>query len=252
MRKAVLVAATAILAVAMLGSMGCRRVRLTDAQTGRSLGVSTETTRVALGAAEELDATIRMGVGLLKLRAGEPSSTTALDGTFDFAPAEWEPEVTYSVEGTRGVLYVGQPDVGVGPSFGRSENTWTLEVAPGVPTSLSLKLGVGESDVDLRGIDLTDLEVITGVGEATIDLSGERTEDLTARIEAGVGEVTVSVPSDVGVRIIGGEDGLGELDADGFRAERGDLTNAAWSGTGPKIELRVTRGIGTMRIESVD
>ena len=91
-----------------------------------------------------------------------------------------------------------------------------MKIAPDVPTNLSLKLGVGESDVDLRGVDVTALEALTGVGEAKIDLSGERTHDLTARIEAGVGEVTISVPTDVGVRIIGSEDGLGDFTAEGF------------------------------------
>lgn len=249
-----------MLAVVMLGSMGCRRVKLTDTPSGRSLEVSTETTQVALGEAEALDTTIRNGFGVLKLQAGESSSTTALDATFKFAPADWEPEVKYSTDGTRGVLYVGQPDIAVAPEFGKSENTWTMKVAPDVPTNLSVKLGVGESDVDLRGVDVTALEAITGVGEAKIDLSGERTHDLTARIEAGVGEVTISVPTDVGVRIIGSGDGLGDFTAEGFTRDGSsgstpnpdDLVNSAWSGDGPKIELFITYGIGDVTVVSVD
>lgn len=259
MRKSLLVAAL-ILAIAMMGSTGCRRVKLADTPSGKKLAVSTETTTVALGDAEGLDMTVRQGVGVLKLAAGEPSSTTAMDATFAFAPVEWKPEVTYSVEETRGVLYVGQTDIGVGPEFGKSENTWEMKVSPDVPVKLSLKLGVGEADVDLRGVDVTGLEAITGVGEATFDLSGERTRDLTARIEAGVGEVTIRVPSDVGVRIVGAQDGLGDFSADGFERDDSagatpdgnDLVNDAFAGDGPKIELFITRGIGEVTVVSVD
>ncbi len=260
MRKSVVIAVALLLAVAVLGSTGCRRVKLTETPSGKRLEVSTETTAVALGEAEGLDVTVRQGVGVLKLAAGEPSSTTAMDATFSYAPAEWKPEVTYSVEETRGVLYVGQPEIGVGPNFGTTENEWTIKVAPGMPAKLSLKLGVGESDVDLRGVDVTGLEAITGVGEATFDLSGERTHDLTARIQAGVGELTVRVPSDVGVRIIGAQDGLGDFTAHNFERDDSagatpdgnDLVNAAYSADGPKIELFLTRGIGDVRVVSVD
>jgi hypothetical protein len=260
MRKSLLVATALILAVATLGSMGCRRVKLTETPAGRSVNASTETTQVALGGAEALDTIIRMGVGELKLTAGEPSSTVALVGTFDYAPAEWKPEVKYSVDGTEGALYVSQPDPVEIPGLGTTRNTWTVKIAPDVPTNLSLKLGVGESDVNLRGVDLTKLEALTGVGEAKIDLSGERTRDLTARIEAGVGEVTISVPTDVGVRIIGAGDGVGDFTAEGFTRDGssgstpdgGDLVNAAWSGDGPKIELFITHGIGDVKVVSVD
>jgi len=259
MRKSVVVAGVLVLAVALASSTGCRRVRLTDAPAGRSSAVSTETTQVALGGAESLNTIVRMGVGELTLSAGEPSSTFALDGRFEYAPAAWKPEVKYSVEATRGVLYVSQPDSTDVPNLGKARNSWTVKIAPGVPTDLSLKLGVGESDVSLRGVDVTALEALTGVGEARIDLSGERTHDLTARVEAGVGEVTISVPTDVGVRIIGSQDGLGEFAAPGFSDEadgstpgRNGLVNAAWSGTGPKIELYITRGIGDVKVVSVD
>ena len=106
-----------VLAVAMLGSTGCRRVKLTETPGGTVGERSTETTQVALGGAESVDTTLRMGVGELKLAAGEPSSTVALDGTFEYAPADWKPEVKYSVEGTEGALYVSQPDDVGGPEL---------------------------------------------------------------------------------------------------------------------------------------
>ena len=51
-----------------------------------------------------------------------------------------------------------------------------------MPTDLSLKLGVGESTIDLRNVDVRDLVVLTGVGSTKIDLTGSRASDITARI----------------------------------------------------------------------
>lgn len=252
MRRSVVVVAAALLAVAVVGSTGCRRVKLADTPAGRSASASTETTQVALAGAESLSTTLRMGVGELKLSAGEPSSTVALDGTFEYAPASWKPEVKYSVEGTGGVLYVSQPDPTDVPNLSTTKNKWNVTIPPDVPTRLSLKLGVGASDVDLRGVDVTELEAITGIGEAKLDLSGERTRDLIARVEAGIGEVTISVPGNVSVRIIGGQDGLGELNADGFSKQGNNLVNGAYSEAGPTITLYITRGVGDVKIVSVD
>jgi hypothetical protein len=249
MRKTTLVAVALIAAVAIAGTAGCRRVKLAD---DPQTAISTETTTVALAGADALATNVRMGVGELKLRAGEPSSTAAMNGTFTYAPASWKPQVAYSVVETRGVLSIEQPESSGPEGFGRAKNTWVVTLAPDVPTSLSVKLGVGEGTLDLRGMDLTGLEVLTGLGQSTIDLSGERTRDLTARIECGVGDVELSVPNSVGVRIVGGSDGLGDLEADGFSRDGDDLVNAAWSAAGPKLQVFMTRGVGDVKVVSVD
>ena len=159
-----------------------------------------------------------MGVGELKLTAGEPSSTMALDGTFDYAPADWKPEVKYSVEGTEGALYVEPAGLrSTIPNFGQRPEHLDREDRTGRADEPVAEARRGrERRRPARRRRDQSWRRITGVGEAKIDLSGERTHDLTARIEAGVGEVTISVPTDVGVRIIGSGDGLGDFTAEGF------------------------------------
>ena len=254
MRKQTILILAAVLALLALASgTGCRRVLLPENErvsTTKAHALD-ETASVALGDATSLDATVRMGVGTLSLSAAEPSSTLALSGGFKYAPASWKPDVNYSVEGTSGKLSVAQPEMSSKPDFGRSENTWDLRLPQGVPTKLSLKLGVGESTIDLHKIDLTGLEMTTGVGKSTIDISGPRAGDLSARIEAGIGEVDITVPRNVGVTIIGGKDGLGDLKADGFTDSGGEPRNAAWNQSGPKIELTLNRGIGEVKITQV-
>ena len=56
-----------------------------------------------------------------------------------------------------------------------------------------------------------DLEV--GAGETTVDLTGDCAHNFDASIEGVVGEATVLMPTEVGVRA---EGGLGKINAEGF------------------------------------
>ena len=252
----------AIAAVAVLGavvfSAGCTRVPLTESQKvfgGEQGKSSIETTSAPLGGADRVDATIRMGVGDLAV-SSVSSETAGFTGAFTYNPQSWKPEVNYGVgelaDGVKvGVLFVGQPEAGGATKWFDAENLWDLALASGVPTNLSLKMGVGQGSIDLSEVDIRSLEAITGVGETEIDLSGPRTADISGTITTGVGETTVRLPRDVGVQITGGGDGLGNVSAEGFNGGN-VLTNEAWGQPGPKITLKVVRGVGDMTFELVD
>lgn len=65
----------------------------------------------------------------------------------------------------------------------------------------------GES---LGALSLRRLEVTNGAGSLTLDLRGDWQRDLDARIEGGVGEITVYLPEDRGVRV-NVQQGIGEI-----------------------------------------
>jgi len=191
MRRNHTAAAVAALALVLLvGVTGCTRVRLQD---NPATAVNTLNKTVALDGATHLETEVDMGVGELTL-SGAETSGTAMAGTFVYAPPSWLPEVDYSVEASTGTLSVRQPEKTDVPIFDNVHNTWDVRVARSVPTDLKLRLGVGSSIVDLRGVDVTSLDAITGVGETTIDLSGVRITGFAARIESGVGELTLRLP----------------------------------------------------------
>ena len=236
---------------------GCVRVPLTESQKvfgGEPGESSTETTSAPLGGATRVDATIRMGVGEL-LVSSVPSSTAAFTADFSYTPASWKPEVDYHVTpadlGPIGVLYVGQPEAGGVTKWGRTENSWDLALASGVPTDLSLKVGVGEATVDLEDVDVRSIDVVAGVGETKVDLSGPRSSDVSGTITSGVGATTLLLPRDVGVRITVGGSGPGKVSSEDFTRTGDVLTNDAWSQPGPKITLKVVRGVGDITFELV-
>jgi len=241
-------AAVVALVAALAATTGCTRVRLQDRPETKT---TTENKAVALEGATQLSTELRIGVGELTV-SGAETSGSAMVADFTYAPPSWQPEVDYSVEGTAGSLVVRQPDSVKAPMFSDMRNEWNVRLAPGVPTELRLQLGVGRSDLDLRGLDITDLNVLTGVGDTTIDLSGPRATDLPARIEAGVGKLVVRLPRSVGVKVDGREDGVGDFSADGFISQGNAWVNEAYSGPGPKIEIDLVRGVGDVTLVLVD
>ena len=60
------------------------------------------------------------------------------------------------------------------------------------------------------------------------------------------------VPKAVGVRLAGGTEGLGQIKAPGFTKTDGGLTNAEWRGSGPKIDLTLTRGVGEITVSTAE
>ena len=258
-KRRILAAALMAIVVIVLAmtTTGCERVPLSESRSSnRGAGAaSSETTAAALGSARRMDARIRMGVGSLKM-SSVPSSTAAFDARFTFTLESRRPQVAYAVDSTDGTptarLSVDQPEVGNPIPLGEVENEWEVDLANGVPTDLSLELGVGEARIDLSGVDVRSIEAITGVGETVIDVSGPRANDMSGTITSGVGELTVRLPRDVGVQVTGGGDGLGNVSSKGFKGSGTVLTNEAWSGPGPKISLKIVRGVGDVTLELVD
>jgi hypothetical protein len=238
-----------LLAAACASATGCVRVELPESQKS---GASTETTSAPLGDAKAMKAAIRLGVGELKM-SSVASTTAAFNATFIYQPASWKPDVKFRSETVSGAptaaLYVDQSEDAKPLNLGVNKNSWDINLADGVPLDLSIKTGVGQSTVDLRGLDVRSLEAVTGAGEATIDLGAPRPSDMTGTITSGVGNLTLRLPSSVGVKVTGSGDGVGDLSAVGFTQNGDALTNDAWGKPGPKIELRITRGVGNVRLE---
>ena len=104
-------------------------------------------------------------------------------------------------------------------------------------------MGVGKSDVDLKGLNLRRFSLEAGVGEGTVDLSGPRPCDLDATIKAGVGKLTLVLPADVGVRVKA-QAGLGHVESDGLKADGDDWVNETWGKTKTSVRVEVEGGIG--------
>lgn len=204
---------------------------------------------VELGGAETAQATIKMGVGELSIQGG---AANLMDANFTSNIADWQPEVTYDVDGSKGQLIVQQPE-GVstinGLPDGDMNYEWDIRFTNDVPLNLEVDLGAGQSDLILGGIWLTNLDLSVGVGKTVLDLTGDWRESADITVQGGVGETTVKLPNNIGVRVVTST-GLGSVTVYGL-VRNGDVyTNALYDQSEVQLDLNVTGGIGSIRLEA--
>jgi hypothetical protein len=195
---------------------------------------------------------------VLEMSAGEMTvsgadlGTEAFEGEFSYWPSGLEPEFDTTKDPSQVEVSVSQPRFERFRFGSRMRNEWDISLAEGIPTDLAVQMGAGDLTLDLSSVDVTDLDVELGAGESTIDLSGERANDLDGQVTAGAGEVTIRLPRDIGVRVFGRSDGIGDWNYEGFREDGDYLVNDAYGESETTIELDVQRGVGEVNLELVD
>jgi hypothetical protein len=199
---------------------------------------------VDLAGATSVAARINMPGGNLEISPGGPA---LLDARFDYADAEGDPQTTYAVAGGLGQLDISQTQPVV--HMGGSNNSWQLRFANNVPLDLSLDMGAGHGTLDLGGLDLTKLKINLGAGQLEVDLRGARTSDRDADIEGGVGQATIRLPEDVGVRVHA-DGGLGTISAHGLTRDGDDYVNDALGKSAATIRLKVEGGVGEIDLDA--
>ncbi|MGE5645968.1 MAG: toast rack family protein [Acidobacteriota bacterium] len=224
------------LAAAALAASGCVRYERRE---------TSETRAVELGAAQKVRIQVEMGAGDLRI---EGHGGNLLDGEFHYSVAEWRPEVKYDVSGGRGYLTVRQPPIR-GFATGEQDNRWDLRLNDRVPLDLRVNLGAGQGDLKLSGMNVRRLEVAIGAGELKLDLRGPWDSDFEGSIHGGVGQATVRLPREVGVRVHA-TGGIGGIDAQGLRKEGDYFFNDAYDAAKSQVRLRldITGGIGQINL----
>jgi len=224
------------------------------AGTGEVEDLRTESETVELDNADSVVAEISMGAGELTLHAGTPA---LMEAEFTYNVAVWRPEIDYSVDQSGdqniGRLFVNQPaEVEFDSNLTNFRYQWEVHLNNEVPVDLRVELGAGNADIDASELDLTALEVAAGAGNVSVDLSGERQRDLAASIRGGVGNLTVLLPSEAGVKVeVTG--GLGQVVATGLsRNEEGSFVNAAFDTAENTIVLDIQGGVGEINLEVVE
>lgn len=202
----------------------------------------TETRSVALEGASRAEVGLHMGAGRLRVRGADQASL--MEGSFEFNRERLRPEIDYRSYDGKGILHVRHARRTTIP-FGRVRNRWDLGLSTAVPLDLTVDLGAGESDLDLRGLKLERLEIDMGVGETRLDLRGPRAESFRVKIDGGVGSGRLVFPTEVGVRVkVDG--GLGSVDARGLTKENGAWVNEAYGKSPVTIEVDIDAGIGSL------
>lgn len=225
-----------VAAALFLGSCGTQRIG----------EMQRDSRTVDLENAQSVETELRMGAGELNVSGG---ADALMEADFTYNVADWKPEVSYDLSGDTGELRVKQGSGGGIPG-GDARNEWDIRFNDEVPTDLHLQMGAGESNLDLDSLTLTELDLQMGAGKTTVDLTGDYGQDLEARIQGGVGEATVLLPSEVGVRARA-EGGLGKINAEGLQREGDSYVNDAYGDSDVSLEVDVQGGVGEINLEVV-
>jgi len=227
------------LSMVVLASLGC-------IQSGEQTGpMQNESRYVPMGNVKSVNAKVTMGVGMLAVVGG---ARDLMDANFIYNMASWKPEVSYSVSNEVGELQVQQPSGGGVSLKGDVRYDWNLRLNDEVPLNLAVVLGTGEGMLHLGGLPLTGLKVESGASNLTLDFDGPWKNDLNASIEAGVGELTIVLPRDVGT-IVKVSQGAGSTEVGkGLKTEGNEYTNDAYGKTDTTLRINIQSGAGNSKL----
>lgn len=193
--------------------------------------------------AKSLHATIDMNAGDLTVSGGSPD---LLDASFDYRASSGKPDVEYHVSDGKGELEVSQ-DKGDSNFNTTSDNSWTLRFARDIPTDLKIDMGAGEGRLRLRDVNLTNLNLNMGAGSVDVDLTGDRTKDVRADIQGGVGEADIRLPKNIGV-VVRASGGLGSIETHGLKHDGDEYTNEQYGKSPVTLHLNVQGGVGLISL----
>jgi hypothetical protein len=243
-------------AVAMLGA-GC-------GLQGVEVGPLVEKEKVVeSGPVGSVEVAIAQSAGQLNIDGG---AGALMEANFASNVADWRPEVSYTVDDSRGRLSVSQMPAGgrLPLDFDKVRNDWTLRFNEKIPLDLAITMGAGDANleldellvgslvfkggagdvsIDLSGSTATELDIGVGAGSLTVDLSGSWDQDLSAVIRGGIGRTTILLPRDSGVRVdvLGG---LSQVKAPDLIEDGKVYTNETYGSAGVTLSLVVESGAG--------
>jgi hypothetical protein len=156
----------------------------------------------------------------------------------------------YREEDGRAVLELSSPSrrwafFPFGP--GDRGSRWELNFTNRVPLTLVVDAGAGRTYLDLRDLNVRELEFNAGVGETTILFP--RSGQTVARVDGGVGAITLEIPGTMPARITV-DTGIGDVNIDRRFQRRGDgvYETAGFSREESYLELEVDVGVGSVTV----
>jgi hypothetical protein len=225
---------------------------------------------IPIGHTKELKTEINFAVGDLNIK---PCSNHLAEGEYNYSDEKLKPVISFNEESGKGYLKISAFDDNEDKDYNDSDSCqWNIALNKNIKNGITVKMiagkgnidlhdcaitrfetkmAAGELDINLRNTSVPNLNFKAIAGEAVIDLSGKWKNDLNADIKGGVGEITLKLPSQVGIRMnITGL--IGDIDTPGFTKEGNTYTNDSYGKTDETLYIELTGGVGNVSIELVD
>jgi hypothetical protein len=154
----------------------------------------------------------------------------------------------FAVEDETATFTLRSEGVTFGPFVGSwdDQRTWDLGLNPDVPLELEISLSVGQSNINLMGLTVSDVEVDIGVGKTTVVLPDEGR--FRAEMEGAIGETVVVIPESTAARIRI-DTGLAVRQLPASYQHRGHVyTSPDYESAENRVDLKVNQAIGNVTI----
>jgi hypothetical protein len=243
MARVVVLFAAAVAATVLAGACGLAPQRV---EVGE---LRAESRSVEVEGADSVKANLRLALGKLDVGGGA-SGSRLMEADFAYNVAAWETSVDYGVVGDSGELEVRQQGLTEGIPTQDVRNEWGVRLSGDVPLGLAVQMGGGVGNLDLDGLDLTGLNLDVGAGSTRVDLSGDWKRDVSATVRGGAGEVTMLLPSRMGVRVDAGTR-LGRVNSEGLQKDGEFYVNDAYGDSDNTLEVDITGGVGQITLQLV-
>lgn len=198
----------------------------------------------------ELEDNIVEGKIQLHFGAGNLSftgnSNKLMEGTFTSNNDDLMPKIKYNEKNNKANLSIKPKKSGL-KIRGNIRNDWELAFSDKVPLSFSLKLGAGRNILNFDYLIIKDLSVNAGVGETVIDLSGVESRDFIVEVNSGVGSTKLIFSKDDAV-VVNISKGIGSVFAKDFYVD-GDYYKTTVD-SDEFINVTVKQGIGEIILET--
>jgi len=125
-----------------------------------------------------------------------------------------------------------------------------IRVSREVPVALDIKNHAGRTHLSLGELSLTSLLIKNGVGETQIDLTGYHGTNFDAAIKNGVGNLILRLPKDSNTTLVVNR-GVGSTDVRGFVVNGDTYTTSSPRPEAPRITFRIKQGVGAVTVEAV-
>ena len=202
---------------------------------------------IAKDSAESLNVDIDFGIGDLLIHGNSPEWVS---GDLTYNHKKLEPKVKYKKRNDVGYVDIKQ---GSKVSFGfnnrKVQSDWDLQLTNEIPIDLNVDIGVSNSTLKLAGLQLSSLSIDSGVSDSLIDMSGDWKRSFKADIDLGVGDVTIILPKQTGVRVKASK-GIGRVDIPGFIQQDGVFVNEAYAGADVIIDISLDIGVGDVKFRT--
>lgn len=208
-----------------------------------------EASKVVANGASSLQVNLEMMAGVLNLSNG---TAGVMEASFTYDDADWKPPVVdYSVDASgKGNLAVEQKATGrASMRQGRCE--WEVRLGEDLPTDLNIRFGAGKADLKLAGLNLSRLRVESGVGELNMDLGGDWRRSMEASIKAGIGDTTLRLPQNSGVRVQSTV-GFGSIKPHSLSWDGEAFKNELYGQSEVNLDITIDGGMGKINLLQAD